>query len=114
METSLWKKIRLRIEAHLCRVGFWIFPRLPYSWLLILSRVAGQCAYRVAASQRKIAMANLNLALGNSCSEHEKRRITRASFQSFARTSLETLAASRLPHDGLDRRFKFAPGALDC
>ena len=110
---SPWKKTRLRIEALLCRAGFWIFPRLPYSWLLTLSRMAGRCAYWLAHSQRRIALANLNLALGASYSELEKRRIACASFQSFARTSLETLAGSRLTTDGFDRHFKLAPGSIE-
>jgi len=110
---SLWKKTRLRIEAIFCRAGFWVFPRLPSSWLRALAHIAGVCAFRLAAPQRRVALANLDLALGNSRSALEKRRIARASFQSFARTSLETLAGSRLSTENMERYFEFAPGALD-
>lgn len=101
------------MEAVLCRLGFWICPRLPYSWLLTLAKGMGFAAYFLAPSERRVAMANLDLAFGETRSVMEKRRIARRSFQSFARTGIESLAAGHLLKGGMDRYFEFAPGALD-
>lgn len=107
------RRIRHVLEAALCRAGFWIAPRLPYPALVALGRFAGACAHAVAGRERRIALANLELALGATHSETDRRRIARESFRSFGRVTLETLASRRLVSDGLDRRFEFAPGSLE-
>lgn len=112
-DLPLWKRTRRALETAFCRAGFWVCPRLPRRWLLTLARAAGACAYHLAVSQRRVALANLELALADSFSASERRRIARRSFQSFARTAMETLSAKRLLTDGLDRHFEFAPGSLD-
>lgn len=101
------------MEAALCRLGFMICPRLPYPWLLALARAAGFAGYCLASKERRVALANLELALGKTVSSAERRLIARRSFQSFARTALESLAASRLLQEKLERNFEFAPGSLD-
>ncbi len=113
MNLSPWKRIRQSFEVALCRLGFWILPRLPYSILLLLARVAGSLAFLAARSERKIALANLELVLGHETSEYERRAIARDCFKSFARTALESLASSRLERDGLSSHFEFSPGSLD-
>lgn len=103
----------MRLEAAGCRVGFGLLPRLPPAVLRAASRVAGRCGWWLLGPQRRIALANLNLALGSSWTEAEKRRIGCASFQSFARTSFETLAASRLNRARFADFFEFQPGSLE-
>lgn len=110
---SIWKRVRQELEAAACRLGFWICPRLPYAWLLALSRVAGWAGYFLLGRERRVALANLDLALGPTTTVAQRRRIARRSFQSFARTGVESLLAQRLLRDGLERRFEFAPGSLD-
>lgn len=110
---SVWKKFRQEIEAILCRLGFMIAPRLSYSWLIHFAQWIGSVAYLLASSQRQVALANLDLALGNSLTVEAKRRIARRSFQSFARMGLESLAARRLVREELKCHFEFAPGSLE-
>ncbi len=110
---SPWKKIRQRIEAALCRLGFWLFPHLPRPVLLALSRAGGNLAFVLAGAQRRVALENLRLAFGDMLSDTERRRIARRSFQSFARTGLESMSSTRLARDGLDANFFFEPGALE-
>lgn len=110
---SLWKRIRQKIEIVLARLGFWLFPRLPYSALLLVSRILGLGGYLFATDLRRIALANLNLVFEDRKTAAEKKRICRKAFQSFARTTLETLAAPRLVNDGLKRRVEFSPGSLE-
>ncbi len=107
------KRVRQCAETVLCRFGFWICPRLSYPWLLLIARGLGTCAYWAAFSQRRVALANLDLAFKHSHTFHKKSVIAWRCFQSFARTTLETLSTQRLSRDGLDRYMVFAPGSLD-
>jgi Kdo2-lipid IVA lauroyltransferase/acyltransferase len=109
-----WKKIRQKLEAFLARFAFFILPLIPYSILVRFSKALGFIAYYVALSERKVALANLELALGDSHSLEDREKIARRSFQSFARTTLETFTGEKV----LDRNFKnkdvyFAPGSLE-
>lgn len=97
----------------MCALGFAVCPRIPYPVLVGLSRVAGWLGWLFARKERRVALANLDLALGASMSGAERRRVARRSFQSFARTALESLASERLARDGLERRFEFEPGSLE-
>ncbi len=108
-----WRNVRQVFEGALCRAAFWVCPRLPYSWLVFMGRAAGWCAHAFASRERKVALANLEMALGNECTDEELRRIARRSFQSFGRTAMETFAAGRLAAEGLEHRFEFAPGSLE-
>ncbi len=110
---SWWKRTRQCAEAALCEFGFAVCPRIPYPILVGLSRIAGWLGYFLAQKERRIADANLNLAFGASLDRSARRRIVRGSFQSFARTALESLASERLLRDGLARRFDFEAGSLD-
>ncbi len=112
-DVSFWKNLRLSLEALLCRAGFDICPRLPYSWLRALARFSGVVAFWAARRERRVALANLRLALGDSLSERARRRVARRSFESFARTALESLASRRLAADGMERHFEFEPGSLE-
>lgn len=109
---SWWKRARQRAEAALCDFGFVVCPRLPYAFLVGIARVAGWLGYLLARKERRIADANLDLAFGASLDHAARRRIVRGSFQSFARTALESLASERLLRDGLARRFDFEEGSI--
>lgn len=109
---SSWKKLRHRGEAFFCRIGFWIFPRFPRSAIVGLSRIAGWIAFHVASKEREIALANLELALGTTHTPDQRRQIALKSFQSFARTAMETLSGGRLAGN-MDQHFEFAPGSLE-
>jgi KDO2-lipid IV(A) lauroyltransferase len=113
IELSFFRRIRRKIETAFGRLGFWIFPRIPYVLLIRLSRVLGFLAFYFASNLRKVALANLDIVFGASKSPQEKQLIAKKAFQSFSRTTLETLAAERLVRDGLQNRFEFAPGSLD-
>jgi len=112
-EVTMWKRFRREIEAFLAYLGFWILPRIPYRGLILISRVLGWFGFYFASSLRKVALANLDVVFENTKTSEEKRLIAKKAFQSFSRTTLETLAAERLVQDGLKGRFEFAPGSLD-
>ncbi len=70
--------------------------------MLVLSRRLGFVAFRFARRDRRVALANLDLAFGDSRTATEKLVLVRASFASFARTLFDALWFSR----DSDRRLK--------
>jgi KDO2-lipid IV(A) lauroyltransferase len=64
--------------------------------------VVGWLGYYLLPPQRRVALANLDLAFGSTKSELEKTRIARASAQNFATTMLAQFWAVRLTRETLD------------
>jgi KDO2-lipid IV(A) lauroyltransferase len=95
------------------RTATLIFPCLPHRWLVAFSRVAGSCAYQLLGHPRRIALANLNTAYGNTKSEAEKRRIARASFQNFALTMFRLFWSPRLKRGGMKQAVEVDPVSLE-
>lgn len=110
---SFWKSCRLSLESFLCRLGFWIFPRIPHAFLRVIARFAGWGAARLARQQRQVALANIEVAFGDRLSVGDKNRLVNRSFQNVARTALESLGAERLKREGFERHFEFTVGSLE-
>lgn len=81
---KLKKQARQIAESLLICIALCTLPFLPRSWILCLARSLGKAAFRLSASLRKIAMANLEVAFGNTISTAEKEAIAKESFQTFA------------------------------
>lgn len=56
---------------------------------------------------RKVALSNLEVALGGELSEAERKRVARESFQHFARTMLDLLWSPRLTRENVSRYVEF-------
>ena len=69
VNTSLWKVLRQGLEADLCRLAFWFFPKLPYSFLVSMARALGFLGYYFAIRERRIALANLDAAIQENSAE---------------------------------------------
>jgi len=63
---------------------------------------AGWLAFHLMARERRIALANLDLAFGSSKSAEEKQRIACSAFQTFARSLLGLFWGRRLNHGTLE------------
>jgi Kdo2-lipid IVA lauroyltransferase/acyltransferase len=100
---KLWRNFRMTFEVGLFRLGLLIVPRLPRRWVLALARGAGCVAYRVARRDRRIALANLDLAYGNGLSGREKAAIARQAFTTFARMLLDSFWFGRKTAERLRR-----------
>ena len=85
---SIWKRFRFRLEALGMRVLAEIVAPLPRGIMRWLARGIGGAGYYLLRQQRRIAMANLDIAFGESKTPSEKTAIARASFQNFAVTML--------------------------
>jgi Kdo2-lipid IVA lauroyltransferase/acyltransferase len=70
----------------------WLFiPFLPRRSLVALARFLGRTGFRWCTKLRRIGMANLDVAFGNTITDSEKERIVEASFRTFALVVMDIL-----------------------
>ncbi len=80
---------RHRLEYMGLLVAGWVVRLLPFLWLAKAAKPLGAVAYLFDSRGRDVARQNLDAAFGDSRTSNEKRRIAKASYQTFARTMLE-------------------------
>lgn len=85
----LRRRIRFRFEVWLFILACRLVPLLPRPAVVTLARGGGILAWHLARRDRRIALANLELAFGRSLSMPERRRIVRKVFSTFAQTGLD-------------------------
>jgi Kdo2-lipid IVA lauroyltransferase/acyltransferase len=78
---SRLKTIRFFIESLFLRLGLLVIPRLSRGVIKAAAAAAGRVGYVCCPGQRRIAMANLRIAFGDSKSEKEIQAIAAKSFQ---------------------------------
>lgn len=85
----------------LARVLIWVVQQFSLESLRKAGRFLGAIAYHVAGSRRRTALANLDLAYGDSLSREEKVRIAKSSFINLVTMGLEFcwMPACDLPVD---------------
>src|SRR5580658_8519863 len=93
---SRWKCLRHRLEAALLAPALWVIPFFPYQAVRCGGRCAGWLSYWFLGHPRRIALANLDVAFGETKTRLEKTRIARASFQSFGAAMLGLFWSARL------------------
>ncbi len=106
---------------HKAVAGVTFRQRLEYWGLLLVGRVVlllplrslawialplGSIAYLLDSRGRKVSMQNLDAAFGTTKGLEEKKRITEASYQGFARTMLELFWSPNLTPDIVRKFFK--------
>lgn len=100
-------------------LGLVTIPFLPRRAIVRLSLRFGNLAYRLSTKMRRVALANIDLAFGNTIDGAEKDAMVRQSFQTFALTFLDIFWFFRFTKARLvrwvvlDPSFEslFAPGA---
>jgi KDO2-lipid IV(A) lauroyltransferase len=107
------KRFRFLIETTALRTASIIFPCFPHRLLVAFSRVVGTCAYHLLGHPRRIALANLTTAYGDTKSKTEKRRIALTSFQNFALTMFRLVWSPRLKRGGLEQAVEVDPPSLE-
>lgn len=88
-------RLRLRLEVLGLRLLYGLVPLLAHENLVALGRGLGRWGFLVARGERRVALANLDLAYGDSLSPRAKRRIARQSFEHFGQVSLEIFWSKR-------------------
>lgn len=92
----MWKRIRYRMEWLGLSFGAWMVPLLPRGFWLGLAQILGRVIFAFDAHGRKVALANLELALGDSLIADERVNVARESYQHFARSMIDLLWSPRL------------------
>lgn len=89
------RRIRFRLEDAFFAAALRCVPRLPRKCVVLLSRGMGWLAWILDWRDRRIAMANLDLAYGQALDTGAKRTIVRDVFRTFALTALDIFWFSR-------------------
>ncbi|MFO7536240.1 MAG: lysophospholipid acyltransferase family protein [Kiritimatiellia bacterium] len=100
-----WIRDGLEMAAFGC--VFFAVSRLPRRLFMGFSDFLGRLAFHVARNQRRVALANLDLAFGESMTEEKKRAVALASFRSCFRAILDFAWFSRHTASRLERLFRF-------
>ena len=75
---------RAKLELALCKLGLLAVPPLPRRMVVALAHTIAAVAWLVARRERRIGLANLDLAYGATLTPAAKRAILRESFYTFA------------------------------
>jgi len=100
---------RAKIELALTKLGLLVIPPLPRCVILMLARVLAIGAWVVASRERRVGLANLDLAFGDTKTMAEKRAILRESFRTFARMLLDVFWFSRHTRERVERWLEYDP-----
>jgi lauroyl/myristoyl acyltransferase len=95
------RRFRYKLEDAALNGAGRLVPKLPRGAMLALARAAGSLGYHLLAEDRRVALANLDLAFGDAMPPREKRRIARSAFRNLARALLGLLWAPRLSADNI-------------
>jgi KDO2-lipid IV(A) lauroyltransferase len=97
------RRFRFWIEAQLVDGVAWLIPRFPRRLVVALANGLGWIGYVVDRRDRRVALANLDLAFGSSLTAKRKREIGRQVFQNFTLTTLDYFWFSRDTQARLER-----------
>ena len=103
------KQIRQALEAPLTKLGLAVIPLFPRCVVLALSRFLGNMAFLFSTRSRRLGLANLDLAFGDTKTQAEKRLILRKSIQNFSLVMLDLAWFSRDSAARMEQWFKAAP-----
>ncbi|HEY5751551.1 MAG TPA: lysophospholipid acyltransferase family protein [Chthoniobacterales bacterium] len=96
---AFWKKIRYQIELAGLKLAVWLIPKLPRSVLRKFADVAGDLVFALDRHGRRVALANLEAAFGESLTLTRRRRIARDSFRNLGRAFLDLFWAQNLTRE---------------
>ncbi len=110
---SRWKRARAHLETMALRVVVWLMPKLPRRAVVGMGRTLGGLGYHFAGELRRVVLANLDVAFGDTKSPGEKRRIARASFQNASGTLLGLFWSPRLTAANLGQFIEVDPAGWE-
>src|SRR5436853_7869735 len=103
----MWKKVRYRLEWLGLLVATKLVPLLSRKGCYRLALVVGELMSILDQHGRKVAIRNLEVAIGDRFTPRERERIARESFQHFARTMFDLLWSPRLTRDNFPDYIEF-------
>ena len=84
-----WRQIRKVGEAILVCIGMVLIPFLPRGVIVRLSHLLGDIGFATCGKLKRIGLANIDVAFGNSLSSQQKADIVRGSFRTFTLVVLD-------------------------
>ena len=103
------RRIRHGVEALGLRLVALIIVALPRRVAVALGRVLGLAAYHVLAGDRRVALANLDIAFGDGLAPKGKRRLARAAFKTLGRNLAGLFWSPRLNSKNIGRYVELDP-----
>jgi len=103
------KQARKTLEVLLVRMGLAVLPFWPRRMILACARLTGIIAYYCVSSQRRLTLANLEIAFGQKKSRAEKKRIAVQAFQNMALVFLDFLWFARRTRERVRKYVKMDP-----
>jgi lauroyl/myristoyl acyltransferase len=100
---SRWKRFRYKIEWLALSAAAKFVPLLSRKACFHLAQFLGALMSMVDRHGRRVALSNLEAALGDQWSISERSRIVRESYKHFARTTLDFLWSPRLTREDFSR-----------
>jgi KDO2-lipid IV(A) lauroyltransferase len=101
-QVSTGKRWRHGFEARVLRTLAWIVPKFSRRFVQRAGRALGALVYRLSPTLRRVSLANLDVAFGDTMTRAEKTRIARASLQNVGATLLGLFWAPRMTRERLD------------
>jgi len=95
------RKLRKPFERAAIHFVMALIPRLPRNGVLFLAEVGGRLGYLFDSRGRRIGLANLDIAFGESKTAQEKKRILKTSSVTMARTLIDTFWFAHKPAERL-------------
>jgi KDO2-lipid IV(A) lauroyltransferase len=104
---SGWQRIRFLAEYALVRLAWLVLAKVPPRVADVLGQGMGWLAYLLDFPHRRLAWANLQLALGGERSEREIRNLARSSFLHLAAAFVDLCRSQRLLREPLANIIQF-------
>jgi Kdo2-lipid IVA lauroyltransferase/acyltransferase len=105
--TRLRRALRGGFETLLVVAVRAIVPALPRPWIRPAGAGLGWLVYHLARRERRIALANTDVAFGSGMTPDGKARLVRACFQNLAQTALDVAWFSRRTRERVQRYVKW-------
>lgn len=99
--------LRQRLEYLALAMATKVVVHLPFRLLRPIAEVLGSAIYWLDSRGRTVALANIEAAFPEKYSAHQKARIARSSYCTFARTMLELLWAPNINEDFIKKQIIF-------
>ena len=100
---AAWKKIRYRFEWLALKTAAGIVPLLSRKACYRLAQIIGVLAATLDRAGRRVALSNLQVALGDELSPSRQNQVVRESYQHFARTMIDLFWSPRLTRENYSR-----------
>lgn len=103
-------RTRRMLEAGLAHLGMWTIPWLSRRMVVRLAHGLGWLGFHCSRQCRRLGMANLDVAFGDTKTETEKKWILRRSLDNFALVMLDLIWFTRHPVERMAKWFTITPG----